>query len=101
MRYVLFALSLCYAGALLASSTQVPLGEESDNSGPPVKMDIPKKKQTPLLQEFVTDKGQRAELVTPDVGEQYAIIPIPEEHPDPLDDSGERNTDSEWQLLTW
>lgn len=86
---------------MAASSNVVPLGEESDNSAPPVKMDIPKKKQPPLLQPFVTDKGQRAELVTPEVGEQYAIIPIPEEHPDPLDDSSERNTDSEWQLLTW
>jgi hypothetical protein len=101
MRYVLLAVSLCYAGSLLAAVQ--PLGEESDSTTiPPAKVDIPKKDQTPFkMQPFVTDKGQRAELVTPEVGEQYAIIPIPEEHPDPLDDSSERNTDSEWQLLTW
>lgn len=98
-------LSLCYSVALFAASNVVPLGEETDDGKtPPAKqLDIPEKKQTPLMQPYVTDKGERAELVTPIEGEdyEYAIIPIPDEHPDPLDDSSERNTDSEWQLLTW
>lgn len=104
MRYVFLVLSLCYGAALYAaSSTVVPLGEESDKNTPAPKatLDIPEKKQPPLLQPYVTDKGQRAEMVTPEVGEPYAIVPVPDEHPDPLDNSAERNTDSQWNLLEW
>jgi hypothetical protein len=103
MRYLLLALSLCYAGALYAASTEVPLAHGKDNTTAPVTLDIPKEKKQPLLQPFVTDKGERAELVTPfeDEDYEYAIIPIKDEHPDPLDNSGERNTDSVWDLLSW
>lgn len=104
MRYVVMLLSICYGAALLAaSSNEVPLGEMSDKTNPPKapQVDIPQNKQPPLLQPYVTDTGKRAEMVNPDVGEPYAIIPSDDEHPDPLDESGEPTTDSQWQLLSW
>ncbi len=102
MRYAVLLASLLYGAVLLAaSSTEVPLAKETDNSAPPVKLEIPEQKKPPLLEPYVTERGQRAEMVNPRIGEPYAIIPSGDEHPDPLDNSDETNTDAQWQLLTW
>jgi hypothetical protein len=102
MKYAILLISLVFGVTVqAASSTEVPLAEAHDNDAPPVKLDIPGQEKPPLLTPYITLDGKRGELVNPNIGEPYAIVPHENEAPDPLDNAEETNTDTQWELLTW
>lgn len=101
---VLISIIVMFWGLTALAQEQI-LAEGTDNEGPKVELKLPEPtSKAPLIQNFKTEKGELAAVVTPEDGDEYFMLPPQEAYQTQYPQDREADVpinDANWVFIGW
>lgn len=88
----------------LTAMAQEEIIAQGTDKGPKVEMKLPEKPQTPLIQNYRTDEGKIAAVITPEEGNQYFFVQVQDAYQTQYPQDREADVpinESGWTLFGW